>query len=357
MSARFFIDHPWLRCIRPILCASLEGSSSGHANSASAGLRTALKGALFLAFALIAAPAARAADTVIAGAVSSGSTNLWPIYIGLKKGYFQAESIKVDLVFGQSNASVIQQLAADSINFSVGSGLVDPIRAIDKGAPVALIRIETQRPPYALLARPAIRTIADLKGKIVSVGGPKDITRIFFERMLRPSGVAPASVDLIFAGATSARLAALQSGAADAALLTSPYNFHAEAAGFTNLGLTADLVDMPFSGVSANRNWAARNMKTARAYLGVYAKAILWLEDPANRQEAIDIMLAVSKLAPDDVAKSYDFLHNGHFFDTTGKISRSKLGKVVEALQELGDIPPGMAIERLFMPGLTQVTD
>src|SRR5580658_3643831 len=120
----------------------------------------------FVAAVLASAPAALAAETVIAGAVSSGSTNLWPIYIGLKKGYFQAESIKVDLVFGQSNASIIQQLAADSINVSVGSGLVDPIRAIDKGAPVALVRIETQRPPYALLARPAIRAMADLKGKI-----------------------------------------------------------------------------------------------------------------------------------------------------------------------------------------------
>jgi ABC-type nitrate/sulfonate/bicarbonate transport system substrate-binding protein len=305
----------------------------------------------------LAAGAAHANETVIAGGVSSGSTNLWPMFIAQKKGFFLAEGIKIDLVYAQSNASVIQQLAANSINVSVGSGLVDPIRAVEKGAPVALIRIETQRPPYALLARPAIRTMADLKGKIVSVGGPKDITRIFFERMLKPSGVAPADVDLIFAGATTARLAALESGAADAALLTSPYNFHAAAAGFTNLGLTADTVDIPFSGVSANRNWAARNMKAAHAYLAVYTKAIQWLADPANRQEAIDIMLEVSKLSPDDVEKSYTFLHDGHFFEPTGKISRGKLAKVVEALQELGDIPATMTVDRLFMPGLTQVTD
>ncbi len=298
-----------------------------------------------------------AAETVIAGGVSSGSTNLWPIHIGIRKGFFQAVGINVDLVFAQSNASVIQQLAANSINVSVGSGLVDPIRAVEKGAPVVLVRIETQKPPYALLAKPAIKSMADLKGKTVSVGGPKDITRIFFERMLASSGVAPSDVDLIFAGATSARMAALQSGAADAALLTTPYNFHAEAAGYRNLGMTADTVDMPFSGVSTNRNWAARNMKTAQAYLAVYSKAILWLEDPANRREAIDIMLAVSSLAPTDVEKSYDFLQHGHFFETTGLISRAKLGKVLEALQELGDIPRAMPIESLFMPGLTQLSD
>jgi NitT/TauT family transport system substrate-binding protein len=313
--------------------------------------------AIAVAILLLFAPAAGATETVIAGGVSSGSTNLWPIHIGIRKGLFQAAGINVDLVFAQSNASVIQQLAANSINVSVGSGLVDPIRAVEKGAPVALIRIETQKPPYALLAKPAVKSIADLRGKTVSVGGPKDITRIFFERMLVLNAVPPADVDLIFAGATSARMAALQSGAADAALLTTPYNFHAEAAGYRNLGVTAALVDMPFSGVSINRNWASRNMKTAQAYLAVYSKAILWLQDPANRREAIDIMLAVSSLKPEDVAKSYDFLLGGHFFETTGTISRAKLAKVLEALQELGDIPPNMPVESLFMPGLTQISD
>ena len=313
--------------------------------------------AFAIAALLLFATSAGAAETVIAGGVSSGSTNLWPIHIGIRKGFFQAAGINVDLVFAQSNASVIQQLAANSINVSVGSGLVDPIRAVQKGAPVALIRIETQRPPYALLAKPAFKSIADLKGKTVSVGGPKDITRIFFERMLLPSGVSPRDVDLIFAGATSARIAALQSGAADAALLTTPYNFDAAAAGYRNLGMTAEIVDMPFSGVSINRNWASRNMKTAQAYLAAYSKAILWLGDPANHREAVDIMLAVSSLKPEDVEKSYDFLLGGHFFETTGKISRAKLGKVLEALQELGDIPPAMPVDSLFMPGLTQVSD
>jgi len=319
--------------------------------------RHAFLTALVYAVATLPAAAAESPESVIAGAVSSGSTNLWPIFIAMKTGLFAAQNIKVDLVFAQSNASVIQQLAAGSINVSVGSGLVDPIRAIDKGAPVALIRIETQKPPYALLAKPAIRTMAELKGKIVSVGGPKDITRIFFERMIASRGIAPRDVDLIFAGATSARIAALQSGAADAALLTTPYNFHAEAAGFTNLGLTADYVDLPFSGVSINRNWAANHLKTMQNYLAAYSRAILWLVDRTNRQEAVRLMTASSSLKTEDVEKAYAFLLDGQFFETTGVISRARLGSVVAALKELGDIAPAMPIDRLFMPGLTEVTD
>jgi NitT/TauT family transport system substrate-binding protein len=175
--------------------------------------------------------------------------------------------------------------------------------------------------------------------------------------MLVASGVDPTRVDLIFAGATSARYSALQSGAAQAAMLTAPYNFDAIAAGFTNLGLTADYVDMPFSGVATNRTWAMQNIGTLRRFLGVYTKSIGWLLDPVNRREAVDIMVSVSRLKTDDVEHAYDFLVAGGFFEPTGRISKARLGKVVDALKELGDIPPGFATERLFLPEVTELTE
>jgi ABC-type nitrate/sulfonate/bicarbonate transport system substrate-binding protein len=305
----------------------------------------------------LAAPPAGAAETILVGSVGSASANLWPVMVGEKKGFFADEGIKIDMVYVQANAGVIQQLTVDAVNVSVGSGLVDPIRAVDKGAPVAIARIEMQRPPYALMAKPAVKSIRELKGKIVSVGGPKDITRIFFERMLAPAGVDPKDVDLIYAGATSARLQALQSGAADAAILTAPYNFHAEAAGFTNLGLASEVVDMPFSGVSTNRNWARSHKDTLEKFLKVYTRSIAWLSDPNNRAEAVALMMSVSKLSHDDVDKAYDFLIKSGFLEPTGTISRAKLASVVDALKQLGDIPADFAVDRLFIPDVTKVVD
>ena len=95
---------------------------------------------------------------------------------------------------------------------------------------------------------------------MISLGGPKDITRIYVERMLAPHGVKPGEFDMVFAGATSARASALQAGAVDAAILLPPFNFHATAAGFNELGLTVDYApELPFSGTVINRNWAAKN--------------------------------------------------------------------------------------------------
>ncbi len=313
-------------------------------------------GAIAIAFNVVGMPQSHA-QTVILGSVGSASANSWPSNVAIEKGFFAAEGIKPDVVFVQSNAAVIQQLAAASINISTNSGLVDPIRAIEKGAPLAIIRIEVQKPPYALLAKASIKSIKDLKGKLISLGGAKDITRIFVERMLEPNGVKPGEFDMTFAGATSARFAALQAGAVDAAILTPPYNFHAQSSGFNNLGLAVEYIDMPFAGIAVNTNWAAMNKGTVEKIISIYTKSIAWLYDPKNRDESIRILMKVSGLKKDDVERSYDFLILGKYFEPTGKVSKARLGALVDALKVLGDVPKEFSVERLFLTGITQVAD
>ena len=308
--------------------------------------------------ALLLAPGARAADNVIAGAVSSTSANQWPFYIALKKGFFTAEGLNVDSVFIPSNAGVVQQLAAGSINVAATAGLVDPIRAIEKGAPIGIVRIEMQAPPYALLAKRDIKDIKALKGKTIIVGGAKDITRLFTDRMLQAHGLKTGDFDYVFAGATNARFSALQSGGVDAALLTAPFSFYAESGGFNNLGFTFDyLSDMPFACMAMNRSWAAANPDAARRFLVATGKTIAWFYDQRNRAEAVQILAEVSRTKVEDADKTYDFLGGKKLFEQTGKVSKAKIAKVVDALRELGDVPADFPVDRLFLPGVTQVID
>jgi ABC-type nitrate/sulfonate/bicarbonate transport system substrate-binding protein len=319
-------------------------------------LRTAF--AALLAGAAIAASPPAKAETVIVGVVGAVSSTHWPVYIGLIKGYFAAEDLKLDLVFIQSSAALAQQLTAGSIDLALSTGLADPIRAIDKGSPIAIVRIEMQAPPYALLAKPAIKSWSDLKGKTISIGGPKDITRIYLERMAGPNGLKPGDYDTVFAGATSARFSALQAGAVDAAILLPPFNFYAESAGFTNLGLTIDYAkELPFAGAVVGRSWAASHKTTLAKVLSVHNKSMAWFSDPQNRAEAIKIMVDASKLKEADVAKSYDFLHQHEFFENTGKVSKRKMSALLDALKALGDIEGSTDVERFLLPGITQLTD
>jgi ABC-type nitrate/sulfonate/bicarbonate transport system substrate-binding protein len=313
--------------------------------------------AVAVAFATLAAAPSRAADNVTVGTVGSASANLWPVFISLDKGFFTEQNLKVDIVYVPSSAQVIQQLTSGSLDVTMSTGLVDPIRAIEKGSPIAIVRLEAQSPPYALVAKPSIKSYADLKGKVISVGGPKDITRIYVERMLAPSGVKPGEFDMVFAGATSARAQALLANAVDAAIILPPFNFQAVAQGFHELGLTVDFApELPFSGTVVNLAWAKAHQDVMARVLAAHAKATAWFEDERNRAEAVRIMVEASKLKPDEVEKAYDFFRKGKFFEPTGKVSRKRLAALVDALVGLGDIPK-IEVERLVLPGVTQLAD
>ena len=319
-------------------------------------LRRAALSAVVLA--CLSAQASRAAEPVTLGTVGQASANLWPELIALDQGFFAAEGLQVDFVYVQSSAALVQQLAAGSLGIATQTGLADPLRAVGMGAPIAVVRIDVQAPPYALVAKPNITSMKELKGKVISLGGPKDITRIYVERMLAPNGVNPGDFDMVFAGATTARASALLAGAVDAAILLPPFNFQAVAKGFNSLGLTVDYVkDLPFSGTAVNVAWANANKATLEKLLRAKSKSVAWFEDEQNRAAALQILKTASSLSQDDVEKAYTFFHDGHFFEPTGKVSRSKLAALAKAMESLGDLPGALDVDKLVLPGVTQMTD
>lgn len=321
-------------------------------------MKWTIRFAAALGIAMLATPGAQAADTVTIGSVGQGSATYWPTYMAISKGHFEAAGIKPDFVDTQSSSALVQQLAAGSIAVVLSAGLVDPLRAIDKGAPIAIVGIDMQSPPYGLLAKPSIKSLAELKGKTISIGGAKDITRIFLERMLTPNGVKPGSYDLLFAGATGARFAALKSGAVDAAILLPPFNFYAESEGFKTLGLAVDYAkDLPFSGSMVNRGWASKNEALLKRLLEANEKGAKELLDTSHRDEAIAVMQKYSKLDRNDIAKSYDFLIRHNFFNDTGKISETKLTALADALKQLGDLEGSTDPGRFVLPGVAQVVN
>ena len=59
----------------------------------------------------------------------------------------------------------------------------------------------------------------------------------------------------------------------------------------------------------------------------------------------------------DDVYKAYNFFRDGHFFEPTGKVSRAKLHALAKAMESLGDLPGALDVDKLVLPGVTQMTD
>jgi ABC-type nitrate/sulfonate/bicarbonate transport system substrate-binding protein len=322
--------------------------------------RAAKLGAVLLALALagITTLPAAAEERITLGTGGQASANLWPTLIAIDKGFFAAEGLQADILYVQSSSALVQQLTAGSLGVSVSTGLADPLHAIAMGAPISIVRLELQAPPFDLVGKPDIKTIKGLKDKLISLGGAKDITHIYIERMLTANGIKDGDYDMVFAGSTGARTSALLAGAVDAAILLPPFNFQAEAKGFNSLGLTVDYVkDLPFSATVVNNAWAAAHKDTLAKLLRAIDKSVAWFDDAANRAEAVRILQTASRLSREDVAKSYDFFRNGNFFEPSGKVSRSKLDGLAKAMQSLGDMPGTFDFDKAILPGVTQIAN
>jgi hypothetical protein len=57
------------------------------------------------------------------------------------------------------------------------------------------------------------------------------------------------------------------------------------------------------------------------------------------------------------VEKAYTFLHDKDLFEPTGEISKRKVGSVIDALRDLGDLPADFKVDSLLLPGVTRISD
>src|SRR6185369_8319587 len=301
----------------------------------------AMVGCSLMMFSMTLGPAAQmaqATDKVIAGSLG-GQAPLWAIYVAVHKSFFAAEGIDLELNFAQSGAAVTQQLTAGSLDVALSVGITDPIRAIDKGASLAIIRVIGNSAPYVLIGKSGLKSITDLKGKIVSVGADNDITTVYFERMMAANGLKKGDYDTLPAGVAAARFAALKAGVVDAAIVLPPLNFQAEAAGFVTLGLAADYVkDIPFTGMAVHRRWATANAQAVKRVLAATDKSIAWLADPSHRGEAIDLLIKAARSSREDAEGSYDYLRRIEYFEPSSKVSRAKVSNLVQIEQRAGTV-------------------
>ena len=304
---------------------------------------------------LVGAGGASGAERITIATTGKGQPPEWPDYIANSKGFFAENGVSVELVAAQSAAAATMQAAAGSAQMSVG-GMTEVMLGIDHGAKLDLLRIETQVGPYSLFAKRTIKSIKELRGKTVIVGGAKDVTLVYFERMAAANGLKPGDYDLIYAGTTPARLAALTSGSVDAAMLYPPGSFDAAGQGYPNIGDLSDYVkDMPFTGYAVSDAWAANNKPAIVGFLKAWRKAVEWFYDTKNRAEAVAILVKESGQTLDNVEKTYDYYRSLHIFPEDGTIDAKELTALVQALAQMHALAGPANPQRFVNPEMTRL--
>ena len=293
----------------------------------------------------IAAPAvAQQPPTTVQFGVVAKLALLWPVFLADAHGIFAEYGLKPEFTVMGSSPKVVQGLASGT--FQLGhAGIPDAIRGAEQGAPVKIIASEMAVPPYRWNAAPSIKKVADLKGKKIMLGGSKDITFIYWKVMVEKAGLSTADFEYLYAGATTARFAALLSGAIDATLLAQPFDFQAASQGFPVFADQKDITpDSPFTVYATNSDWAAKNKNLAVGFLKGYLRGVALFYDPKNRKESLDIAIKETGAKPDDAEKTYElYTTSMKPFRPDGAVTDASMTDILKSLVVIGDLKEPLA--------------
>ena len=271
----------------------------------------------------------------------------WPEFVADKKGFYEREGLRVETIVVNPRSS-ITSLITGAIDLSFANA-GDLVLAVDQGADLVAVGSGVERGLYLLIARPEIRTFADLKGKKIAAAGPADAYTYVLRDILRQNGVDPdRDVEFIFGSNSNDRFLALQAGGIDAALFVPPQDRELIEKGFSVLTSTLEYYpQLQLSLTAVRREWASQNADVLRRYLRARAAASQWLNDPANRAEAIGILVDTLKIPPDVAAYTYEQnVTRVQAFPNDGCIQRAGMEKLVDVLYAIGQLPTRVPVER-----------
>lgn len=183
-----------------------------------------------------------------------------------------------------------QALAGNSVDLSLQS-LDGLINLINSGQSVQGFYAGFYQSDFAWLAQPKIKRWSDLRGGTAGISTYGSLTDQLTRYMLKHNGLAPEKdVQLVQAGTTASMLQALKANRLALAILSPPFKWMAQEAGFTLLGTQTDIAPQwPKHAYLAKTRFIDDNPNTLRAFLRAHVAALrLAHAEPAT---AIDILV------------------------------------------------------------------
>jgi ABC-type nitrate/sulfonate/bicarbonate transport system substrate-binding protein len=280
---------------------------------------------------------------LVLGLVSLTAT-YWLHYVAQARGLYAAEGLEVEPAATRTTGGGVAALEAGQVD--VASNCPDYVVAsVERGAALAIVGGVVLRPVSAVVARPDVKQVGDLRGRRVAVTEQVGGVSSLLKAILRRHGLGPGDYELSIIGGTPAQAEALRAGRADAAMLTHPFEARLLAEGYTLLGYTSDYwPEYAFTTLNVRRDWAAANGPALEALLRATIHAGRWLFDPANAAAAQEILAAATSLPTDEVADTYRlYVQEGGVLSREGELSEPSVQAVLDVMREenlLGDASP-----------------
>jgi NitT/TauT family transport system substrate-binding protein len=297
---------------------------------------------------LLRAPAARANEPIHVGKAQGVAWTFLPAEVGVAEGLFAKQGLDVDIVSLGGDAKVQQALAAKSIDFGLGSG---PGMAFAvKGSPAVAVAAFAGSPrniSVIVRADSPIKTVADLKGKLIAVSTVGSLSEWLAKQMAIQEGWGQNGVRTAPLGAAETSIAALRAKQVDAIVLSTEAGFGLEERGQARIVTTMDRYAPHFIThvVFAQKSVVADNPALIRRFLNGFFAAIAFMK--THREETSALAERVLHQSADVEHKVYD-LEIGMFIGD-GRFDPQAVAVLKQSFVDMGTLKEKPADSALFM--------
>jgi len=227
--------------------------------------------------------------------------NWLPVFVAEERGLFTKHGIAIEyqrLGSVDKATTAVKEKTADLAITPPEGAIADFVA----GGDLRVIAANSLRLPMSLVARPEIKTLADVAGKRIGTSSLTEGTAVYAQMMLQQVGLTyPGDYEFVLAGVHTARWAALQQGEIDCAPQPAPWNFLAEREGYSLIGEVNDVIpDVIFAALIANASWLEENHDVAQRLVSALAEAHALVND--KQQDGINLPIYQRLTTPDDSA-------------------------------------------------------
>ncbi len=262
-----------------------------------------------------------------------------PLFIAEREGLFVKEGLEFSQVpVGGGGEDLVATLHDGSADIAhVATAFL--VQSVMKGSDAVAVVAEFNNPVYSLIARPEIRTYADLKGKLIGVAAENGSITLSIRKLLDLNGVHREDFTARFVDGTPDRLNCLFKADCAAVPLGQPQDFQALRRGYQLIGLSTDAVpEYLYTVTIARRSWAEANKDALVRYARAMAASFRYIRDPKNRDNVVKTIVETTGFAEENARLTLQlyFEPERNVMPMAGEISIKGMEQVIKLMGEGG---------------------
>jgi NitT/TauT family transport system substrate-binding protein len=297
--------------------------------------RSAWRFAACIALAIAAATPAVAAPTKLAVAKVANDFALSMVDYGNKLGAFKKRGLDVE-VSEITQAKMIQAVIGGSIDMALASGAT--LAFISKGAPLKGVAALSGPPSIlVLIVRPdsPLKSIDQLRNRTVAVSNLGSLTDWAVSQIAIHEKWPAADIKRVSVGDTSARVAAVKTSAADAAVIDIAAALELEQRGQARILVNfGDLItNFQNQIIYASDRLLKDHPDAVRSFVGAWFETIAYAK--SHKPETVAFAEQQLGIKPAIADKVYATLMPGRFFSTDGRFDPAVLAAMSKSFVEM----------------------